>query len=196
MRGRILAVALLTAALAPALAWAGPRTGDAAKTAVPDAKSSSTKKWSVSISAQEPIDDGTSGPCSGGTGQADFCPVGPCFCYTSTGTASGAVGKKGTATVYETIDFGQGIGVDADCVTAYFDIEVTGSKDTESIAGNGGDCLNTEISQTEYVASGCTLGEVSTLFSDAEGQCTGSYGAEKNGSYPLKISITGKAVKN
>jgi hypothetical protein len=193
MRGRILAIALVTAALAPSLAWAGPRS-IGAQGAVPDSKSTSTK-WTVSISAQEPNDSSTSGPCTGGIGLADFCPVGPCDCYISTGTASGAIGKKGTAAVYETIDFGQGVGVEGDCTTAYFDIEVTGSKDTESIGGNGGDCFDDDVTQTEYVAGGCTLGAASTLFSDAEGQCIGSYGAEKNGNFPLHITITGKAVK-
>jgi len=194
MSRQFLAIALLAATLTPAIAWAGPRSSGAAQTAVPDSKKSKNISWIVNINAQSPS-NGTSGPCTGGTGLADFCPVGPCDCFTSTGTASGTVGH-GTVTVYETIDSGQiGVG-DGDCTTAYFDIEISGSKDTESIGGYGGDCVNPDITPTEYVAGGCELGAASTLYSDAEGHCSGSYGAaEKNGNFPLKISIKGNAIK-
>ncbi len=194
MSRQFLAIALLAATLTPAIAWAGPRGIGTEQTAVPDSKKSENISWIVDIKAQSP-QNSTSGPCTGGIGLADFCPVGPCECLTLTGTASGTVGH-GAVTVYETIDFGQAIGVDGDCTTAYLDIEITGSKDTESIGGNGGDCFNGDITPTEYVAGGCELGAASTRFSDAEGQCSGSYGAaEKNGNFPLKISIKGKAIK-
>jgi hypothetical protein len=196
MRGYIFAIALLTAALTPAIALAGPRASGALQIAVPDKKSNAGAKWTVNISAHEPNGSDTSGPCTGGAGLADFCPVGPCDCFVSTGSASGSVGH-GSATVYETIDFGQGFGVQGDCTTTYLDIEITGAtKDDESIGGAGGDCFNGDITSTEYVSGGCELGTSSTLFSDAEGQCSGSYGALKHSSFPLKISIRGRALKN
>jgi len=194
MSRQFLAIALLAATLAPAIAWAGPRS-IGAQTAVPDSKKIKNISWIVNINAQLPASNGTSGPCTGGMGLADFCPVGPCFCFTSTGTASGSVGH-GTVTVYETTDDGQAIGVDSDCLTAYLDIEITGSKDTESIAGISGDCIDPTVTATEFLSGGCDLGASSGLFSDAEGQCPGAYGAAlKNGNFPLKISIKGKAIK-
>jgi len=94
-------------------------------------------------------------------------------------------------------DFGQEFGVEGDCTTAYLDIEITGAtKDNESIGADAGDCYNENVTSTEYVSGGCELGTSSTLFSDAEGQCSGSYGALKHGSFPLKISIRGRAIKN
>ncbi|HKN14291.1 MAG TPA: hypothetical protein VJX68_13965 [Candidatus Binatus sp.] len=182
--GHILAIAFLAAALTPAIVLAGPRASGAPQVSVPDKKSNAGAKWTVNITTQEPNGSSTSGPCTGGAGLADFCPVGPCDCYTSSGSASGSVGH-GSATVYETIDFGQEFGVEGDCTTAYLDIEITGAtKDNESIGADAGDCYNENVTSTEYVSGGCELGTSSTLFSDAEGQCSGSYGALKHAGFP------------
>ncbi len=184
MRRRMLAIAFLTATLTPAIVWAG--------------SSSSITSWSIRLSAQETSYTTGAGPCTGGEGLANYCPVGPCDCAISTGTASGSVGQ-GSVTVYETIDKGKDFGVAGDCSPAYFDVEITdATQDNESIAGSGGDCYDGGFRiVNEYVGGGCELGAASKLFLNANGQCSGFYGEiDKSDTYPLKFLITGTAIKN
>lgn len=50
---------------------------------------------------------GTTGPCTGGEGFADYCPSGTCDCYTYSGSVKGSAGS-GSFVFYETFDQGDG----------------------------------------------------------------------------------------
>src|SRR5215469_8029589 len=84
---------------------------------------------------------GTNGACNGGAGLANVCSSGGpgCTCFTTTGTVSGSAGK-GTFTFYESFDNGfQVIGKsgNANCAPFYGEIDVSGSKDNETIGVRG-----------------------------------------------------------
>lgn len=196
-RGIVLLVAIV-AICCGRLAWAGPH--QSADDAVPDAKSPKPQTWTITISAQEKASDGTHTACPTGY-WAGTCPSGNCYCYPSTGTvtASSSTGK-GTVTVEETYDddYYFDTGTNGYCDFAAISIEITGKKDTEEIACVGADCYASDLAPTEYVSGGCGLtpgSGASKIFTTAEGGGAGSYGAEKNGSYPFKFTITGTSLK-
>jgi len=180
---------------------AGPASGGMSDDAS-GSSATSLATWNIKISALDSSTTGTTlGKCTGGAGLADYCPVGPCRCFTSTGTASGSAGN-GKVTFYETYDEGTSFTEGAvTCVTSYVDIEIAGSKDNESIACNVGDCYaapygTNAFTTPEYVNGSCELKPSSSkLFTNAFGGGVGAYGALANGNYPLKYSIKGKAEK-
>ncbi len=193
---RILAMTLLAGAMSASVAWAG--AGDEATIA--GAAKNPVVTWSIKINAQLPDGSGTAGPCTGGAGFANHCPSKSCTCYTSTGTVSGTAGN-GTVTFYETFDDGNEVdqNLSVTCRPAWGDIEIMGSKDTESIGWIGGDCFANPFStspftNTEVVNGGCELNP-SKLFLGGWAACSGSYGALKGGNFPLKLTIKGKAWK-
>lgn len=187
MKSKVLVIAMLVAAFssAPAMAY---WHGQAKQTdATPEKKKGPRpKKYDVTLSIVF-AENGTIGPCTGGSGTEDYCPSGGCTCYTATGTAKGTAGN-GSVTLYETFDNGSGIGDSlSGCVSAYVDIEIAGSKDDESLYMAGGDC-GSEFLQQGFLNGGCELTD-SSLFEVGTGFCGGSY----SDLGPTKFTIKGVA---
>jgi|HubBroStandDraft_1064217.scaffolds.fasta_scaffold18874_4 hypothetical protein len=188
MKSKVLVLAMLVAAFssAPAMAY---WHGQAKQTdATPEKKKGPhPKKWDITLSILFGT-NGTSGPCTGGSGTADYCPSGDCTCYTATGSVKGTAGN-GTVTLYETYDDGSTftpITGDSSCSSAYVDIEINGTKDAESVYMAGGDCGS--VIMQGFLNGGCELTDSSGLFSEVgSGFCGGSYSDEG----PAKFTIKG-----
>ena len=93
MKSKILVVAMLVAAFssAPAMAyWHGQ--GHQTDATPEKKKGPHPEKYDVTLFIAFGASS-TSGPCTGGSGNADFCPTGDCECFTATGTAKGTAGK-------------------------------------------------------------------------------------------------------
>ena len=186
MKSKVLVIAMLVAAFssAPAMAYwhgQGHQTD-----ATPEKKKGPHPK-KVDETLFITFGSGsTSGPCTGGSGTEDYCASGECVCYTATGTVKGTAGN-GLVVVYETFDEGTELDeADSGCADAYVDIEIAGSKDTESWYMAGGDC-GSEIMQG-FLNGGCELTYSSTLFGFVgSGFCGGSYSDVS----PTKFTIKG-----
>jgi hypothetical protein len=127
----------------------------------------------------------THGPCTGGSGYADYCPTGNCTCFTATGTAKGTAGT-GSVTFYETFDQGGASDVgDGGCGPAYGDIEIAGSKDDETISFTGADC-GSDLNQ-DFLQGGCQLADTSHLFpAGGLGTCGGNFSNSSNTPFTIK----------
>jgi hypothetical protein len=189
MKSKFLMIALLATAFSAAPAWAA-WNGAALKTAAtPDISTSSKpSNWNITMKILESV-GGDAGPCTGGSGNADYCPTDDCFCYTYTGNVSGAAGN-GTVTIYETFDEG-GVFDEAasDCAPAYGDIEIDGSKDLESIAFTGADCGSNAEIVAPFLNGGCQLTDSVKFSFVGLGTCGGTYDDEVT----TKFTIKGKA---
>jgi hypothetical protein len=140
-----------------------------------------------------PAGAGTGGACTNGMGLANHCPSGDCECCEYTGTAAGTAGT-GPVTIYETVDVGgqeEAYDYSTFCVPAYGDIEISGKKDSESIAFIGTDCASTFTPQG-FLNGGCIL-VASNVFTlgGAIAQCGGFY----SDSAHTKFNLTGKGLK-
>lgn len=188
MKSRLIATILVLTAFVAGTAsaeWNGAK-GSAETTAAP--ATAKPTKWSVNMTILESAGP-TSGPCTGGDGLADYCPTGDCACYTYTGSASGSAGS-GPVTFLETFDMGGSIGgANSGCAPAYGDIEITGSKDTESIAFEGADCGSAFTSN--LLIGGCQIVASDIYGQGALGDCAGTYST----SFRTKFSIKGAGAK-
>ena len=187
MKSRVIAAILVLTAFGAgtaSAAWHG------AKANSENSNSAATKisKWSVNLTILESTNS-TSGACTGGDGLADYCPTGDCTCYTYTGKASGSAGT-GTVTFYETFDIGGGIGgSNSGCAPAYGDIEINGSKDTESIAFEGADC-GSEFT-ANLLIGGCQIAVSDVYGLGALAECAGTYSTD----FKTKFAIKGAGGK-
>jgi hypothetical protein len=190
MKSKVLIVAMLVAAFssAPAMAyWHGQ--GKQTDATPEKKKGPHPQKYDLTLFitfGENP----TSGPCTGGSGYADYCPSGLCLCYTATGSAKGTAGN-GPVVLYETYDSGSQldpITEDSSCASAYVDIEIDGSKDLETLYMAGGDC-GSEFMQG-FLNGGCELMSSGGLFEFAgTGFCGGSY----SDTSPAKFTVKGVA---
>jgi hypothetical protein len=190
---------LMTAILATAFfgtpTWAAWHGSPSRQAAVADVttKPPKTSNWNITLTIIESLNY-TNAACTAGEGWADVCPSGDCQCYTYTGTASGTAGT-GTVTFSETYDFGDAwVDVyEEGCAPAYGDIEIKGSKDTESIAFNGGDCGGDY--GAPVLSGGCFLQDTDVYSTaGAYGQCSGSYDTAKKTKFTIK-GVTLKTAK-
>jgi hypothetical protein len=184
---RTMLALIIAAAVSAAPAWAGNWNGDQSSAPSAPAAGSGLKSWNINVKMIE-NSGSSSGPCTGvGVGFADFCAVGPCFCYTYTGTANGATGK-GTAIFYETFDSGTIYDFsNYGCASAYGEIDILGKKDEEAIAFVGSDCGGLAPS---FLSGACLLG-LSSIYSGGQGQCSGLYSQTTATTFKIK----GKAPK-
>lgn len=141
--------------------------------------------------------------CTGGSGLANHCPSGNCTCYSGSGTISGSSGA-GTFTFYETYDVGQQVQPPDNlyqCAPFYGDLEISGSKDTESIGIFGSDCENLIAPDLPgFFDGGWFLATSSNRYQTAFGECSGPYTAVRDSSgaitaYRIKFAISGHAIK-
>jgi len=98
-------------------------------------------------------------------------------------------------TIYESYDddiWYAGIAGDSGCDLAFGDIEISGSKDTESISLIGSDC-GSDFNPQGFISGGCTLEDTDVFEYGAVGPCSGSFNDEygKN----TKFTIKGKSYK-
>jgi len=187
MKVRLLAIAAVATAFAAATPlWAFPHGGQVQ--AAPDKKSKGPhpSKWDVTLTIQYNV-GGTSGPCTGGEGNADACLSGDCTCYSAAGFAKGTTGK-GDVELFETFDNGgEFIEFASACGPVYGDIEISGTKDTESISFVGSDCFS-EVT-ADLLSGGCQLTD-SVKFHDAGlATCAGNI----SNSNPTTFKISGAA---
>ncbi len=187
MKSKFLVVVMLAALFGAAPVWAGwhgGRVGADRSSVTPDMKTAKPKKWDVTLEIKF-SSSYTSGPCTGGSGNADYCPTGDCQCYTATGTVKGTAGT-GSVTLYETFDLGgEFVETDSGCAPAYGDIEIAGSKDDESVALTGADC-GSSLDQG-FLQGGCQLTDSSHVFSHVGlGTCGGNYSDTSNQTFTIK----------
>ena len=193
MKSRLLTIAILAVVFCAAPTWAASHFSADRQGAVANSKTPKPSSYSVTLSIIEGT-SGTSGPCTGGAGLANYCPSGNCDCYTYTGTASGTAGT-GAVTFYETYYNDSELDeYDTYCASAYGDIEITGKKDVESIAFTGSDCgtIPPDDFAAPFLNGGCILASTNVFKTGgAVAQCGGPYSE----SYNTKFTIKGKALK-
>lgn len=189
--GLLMSAMLATAAFCAAPTWAGWHGSANQQWAAADkTKAPKPSKYDITLTILEM--PGGPGPCTGGEGWANICPSGDCDCFKYTGTASGAAGK-GTVTFYETFDDGDSWTgkYDAICSPAYGDIEIVGSKDTESIAFDGADCSSAFFTRGALLVGGCYLQDTNVFEEGAVGSCSGNYSS----TVKTEFTIKGTALK-
>jgi hypothetical protein len=189
MKFRFLMSAMLAAAFCAAptsAAWHGSANQHEA---VPDTTTPKPAIYDITLTILESTSS-SSGPCTGGEGYADVCVSGDCTCYTYTGKAIGAAGS-GSVTFYESFDndFGY-VGYEAGCDVAVGEIDISGSKDVETLSFQGADCGSAFTSQG-FLSGGCVLEDTSVFTNGAVGACTGKYSTTAN----TKFKITGTSEK-
>jgi hypothetical protein len=175
MKFRFLMSAMLAAAVfCAAPTWAARHGSADWQGAVSDSKTAKPASYNITLKLIESTSH-TSAACTGGEGWADWCPSGGCNCYTYSGTASGAAGS-GNATLYETYDYGDSWlnNLDEYCVVAFGDIEISGSKDTESLAFNGADC-ESDWGDKGILSGGAYLQDTNIFTDGAVGSFLGNY---------------------
>lgn len=166
---------------------------DSRQGVAPDSPTAKPSAYSITLTMIE-SPSSTSGPCTGGEGWADYCPSGECDCYTYSGTASGTAGK-GPVMFYQTYDWGSEVDTyNTYCGSAYGEIDIAGSKDTEAIVFTGGDCgtIAPPSFAAPFLNGGCILGDTAVFtLGGAVAQCGGNYSDVTN----TKFTIKGKALK-
>ncbi len=195
MKSRLLMSAMLVTAFFATPTWAawnGSALRHAAPSAsTPDASGPKPSNYKDTLTIIEQA-LGTSGPCIGGEGWADYCPSGDCSCFTYTGSVKGTDGS-GPVTIYETFDNAGalfGLGDNNACTPALADIEISGSKHTESFAFTGADC-ESGITSTYFFNGECLLEDSSVFNGGLVAKCGGNY----SDSTHTKFTISGKALK-
>ena len=188
MKSKLVAIVVLATAFAATPVWAGVHGGQVQQ-ATPDKKHKGPhpSKWDITLTIQFGV-GGTSGPCTGGAGNADVCVSGDCTCYTATGFAKGTAGK-GDVILYESFD---NLNVfvspgESDCGAVFGDIEIAGTKDDESISFVGADCSSNII--VDILTGGCQLTDSSKFSESGLGFCSGNI----NDAFPTTFNITGLA---
>jgi hypothetical protein len=190
LKYKILAIATLATAFStgPAFAyWHGAANQSAVS---PEKKKGPhPSNWDLTVSLLFSSTPANDGPCTGGKGNADYCPSGDCLCYIATGTAKGSAGN-GPATFYETYDVGGEFGPtdgESGCAPVYGDIEIAGKVDTESIAFTGTSCFSNV--SLEFLAGGCQLTDSEKYSEVGLGECRGNVFTI----VPLPFTIKGRA---
>jgi len=187
MKFKFLMSAMLATAFCSTPTWAGHFSNANQGSVVPDKMTGpKTSKFDITLTlAPGAGGPGTAGPCSGGEGFADFCPGGTCTCYTYTGTVKGSAGS-GVFAFFETYDRNEGYDEGTTAVTpAYGDLEIAGSKDTESIIFEGAD-FGAEFVFSGFLAGGCIIAETGVFLGGAEATCTGSYNEDSKTTFSIK----------
>ncbi|MGH7922990.1 MAG: hypothetical protein ACREQH_00190 [Candidatus Binatus sp.] len=184
MKSKVLMIAMLASALSAAPAWATWHGAAHQASATPQKmKVSKPSKYHVTLSIVFST-NGTSGPCIGGVGNADYCPSFDCTCYTATGTVKGSPGK-GSVTLYETFDNGGSfVLTNSGCAPAYGDIEINGSKDVESLAFIGSDCGSSVT--PNFLLGGCQLTDSNLYPLVGLGACGGNYSLSTPTNFPIQ----------
>ena len=186
MKSRLLAIVVLATAFAASPLWAFPHGGQ--DQATPDKKSKGPHptKWDVTLTIQYNV-GGTSGACTSGAGNADVCLSGDCTCFSAAGFAKGTTGK-GDVALFETFDNGGEFTEFASaCGPVFGDIEISGTKDTESISLVGSDCFS-DIT-ADMLSGGCQLTDSVKFHDVGLGTCAGNI----SNSHPTTFKISGEA---
>ena len=191
MKFKFAMTAILATAFFGTPTWAAGHPFLDGQTATAASKTKTEKPTNYKVTLTISESNSFSGPCTGGEGFANFCPSGMCDCIVYSGTASGTAGT-GAATLNETYDTGfQSTNLESGCSLAYGDIEISGSKDVESILFDGGDCFS-EFTPTGILSGGCLLGDTQVFVTGGlAAQCSGTYSM----SGKTKFTIVGKALK-
>jgi hypothetical protein len=185
VKSRLLAIVVLATAFAATPALAVMHGGQ--EQATPDKKSKGPhpSKWDLTLTIQYSTGS-SSGACTGGSGNADFCLSGDCTCYTASGFAKGTAGK-GDVELFETFDNdGEIDGPITGCGPVYGDIEILGTKDDESISFVGSDCGDPI---TDILSGGCQLTDALRFSVFGLASCEGNI----SNSHPTTFKISGEA---
>jgi len=191
MKFRFLMGAMLVGAFCATPTWAAGTGFGNGQEVVPD-KTTAPKPSNYSITLSIARTGTAGGPCTGGAGLADNCPSGSCSCYTFVGTATGSAGN-GPVTFYWTDDFGDGRdGYESGCDPAYGDIEITGSKDVESIGFIGAGRCDSSFTPNVFLNGGCYLGSTNVF---TVGGAIATCGGNVTETAKTKFTIKGTALK-
>lgn len=151
---------------------------------------SSASNYNITLTMQQSgCTEPPAGPCAAGE---NYCESGDCYCCTYTGTASGTAGK-GTVTFYETVDTDHGQD-GAGFNPMYGEIDIDGSKDTETVSIFGGDLRPEDVisgSTAANTLNGVCIIQASDVFTGGFAKCSGSYSATSK----MKFTIKGMAAK-
>ena len=129
----------------------------------------------------------SSGQCT--QGFSNQCPIGPCNCFSFSGTSTVPKMGKGNVTISVTVDKGGEISSGGgDCLPAYIEFNLSNSKDVEAWDGLGTACDN--IDGSGPLGGGFAL-QTSSIYSGALGQFA-LFANFSNGSF--RLTYKGKGI--
>lgn len=104
--------------------------------------------------------------------------------------AVGGAAGSGSVTFYESFDNASGYGAyEAGCDLAIGEIDISGSKDVETLSFQGADC-GSDFTSQGFLSGGCLLKDTKVFADGAVGACAGYYSTTVNTTF--KITGTSK----